>query len=151
MGPYRFLMPLTSRKAWCRSPSMYITVSTMCSSTLGPAMSPALQTSPHISRTSTMSIQVVLHDSSCLQTPLATALSGVILYMLHSERGDLSRAEMQRLKGSGPVFVTCPTRNTGTPWRFATCSRAVAHSLTCMRCDSPCTRVLCNCTLAPRH
>lgn len=41
VGPYLFLMPLTSRKAWWRSPSMYITVSTMCSNTLGPAMSPA--------------------------------------------------------------------------------------------------------------
>ena len=44
VGPYLFLMPLTSRKAWWRSPSIYMTVSTMCSSTLGPAMSPACAT-----------------------------------------------------------------------------------------------------------
>ena len=35
------------------------------------------------------------------------------------------------LPESIPVLVTWPTRKIGTPCRLATCSRAVAHSLTC--------------------
>ncbi len=49
-APKRFLMARTRRKLECVSPSKYSTVSTMCSSTRGPASAPSLVTWP----TSTM-------------------------------------------------------------------------------------------------
>jgi hypothetical protein len=44
--PKRFLTARRMRKAWPRSPSKYSTVSTICSSTRGPAMAPSLVTWP---------------------------------------------------------------------------------------------------------
>ncbi len=45
-APKRFLMARTSRKLLCVSPSKYSTVSTMCSSTRGPASEPSFVTWP---------------------------------------------------------------------------------------------------------
>jgi|GEM_PF-3711613 len=45
-APKRFLMARTKRKLLCVSPSKYSTVSTMCSSTRGPASAPSLVTWP---------------------------------------------------------------------------------------------------------
>ena len=45
-APKRFLIARTSRKLECVSPSKYNTVSTMCSSTRGPASEPSLVTWP---------------------------------------------------------------------------------------------------------
>ncbi len=45
-APKRFLMARTRRKLLCVSPSKYSTVSTMCSSTRGPASAPSLVTWP---------------------------------------------------------------------------------------------------------
>ena len=49
-APKRFLMARTRRKLLCVSPSKYSTVSTMCSSTRGPASVPSLVTWPTSTR-----------------------------------------------------------------------------------------------------
>ena len=41
VGPKRFLKPLRILSSWDESPSKYKTVSTICSSTLGPAIEPS--------------------------------------------------------------------------------------------------------------
>ncbi len=72
-APKRFLMARTSRKLLCVSPSKYSTVSTMCSSTRGPASAPSLVTWP----TSTMAVPLALaarvrcaaHSRTCATEP----------------------------------------------------------------------------------
>ena len=72
-APKRFLMARTSRKLECVSPSKYSTVSTMCSSTRGPASAPSLVTWP----TSTMLVPPALaarvrcaaHSRTCATEP----------------------------------------------------------------------------------
>ena len=72
-APKRFLMARTRRKLLCVSPSKYSTVSTMCSSTRGPAIAPSLVTWP----TSTVVQPVALatrvrwaaHSRTCATEP----------------------------------------------------------------------------------
>ena len=72
-APKRFLMARTRRKLECVSPSKYSTVSTMCSSTRGPASAPSFVTWP----TSTIDTPEVLatrvscaaHSRTCATEP----------------------------------------------------------------------------------
>ena len=72
-APKRFLMARTRRKLECVSPSKYSTVSTMCSSTRGPASAPSLVTWP----TSTTAVPLALakrvrcaaHSRTCATEP----------------------------------------------------------------------------------
>ncbi len=72
-APKRFLMARTSRKLLWVSPSKYSTVSTMCSSTRGPASAPSLVTWP----TSTIAVPLALaarvrwaaHSRTCATEP----------------------------------------------------------------------------------
>jgi hypothetical protein len=72
-APKRFLMARTRRKLLCVSPSKYSTVSTMCSSTRGPARAPSLVTWP----TSTMvqprvlatRVSCAAHSRTCATEP----------------------------------------------------------------------------------
>ena len=72
-APKRFLMARTRRKLECVSPSKYSTVSTMCSSTRGPASAPSLVTWP----TSTMReplalatrVRCAAHSRTCATEP----------------------------------------------------------------------------------
>ena len=72
-APNRFLIARTSRKLECVSPSKYSTVSTMCSSTRGPASAPSLVTWP----TSTMltpsslaaRVRWAAHSRTCATDP----------------------------------------------------------------------------------
>jgi hypothetical protein len=72
-APKRFLMARTRRKVECVSPSKYSTVSTMCSSTRGPASAPSFVTWP----TSTTAVPLVLakrvrcaaHSRTCATEP----------------------------------------------------------------------------------
>ena len=72
-APNRFLMARTNLKLLCVSPSKYNTVSTMCSSTRGPASAPSLVTWP----TSTMVMPLALaarvrcaaHSRTCATEP----------------------------------------------------------------------------------
>ena len=71
--------------------------------------------------------QVVMCGTSAMSRP--SSMPGQTIVSTVRQAGV---AVCQCLKEHRPVFVTCPTRNTGTRWRLATCSSAVAHSLTCM-------------------
>ena len=72
-APKRFLIARTRRKLLCVSPSKYSTVSTMCSSTRGPASAPSFVTWP----TSTMAVPLLLamrvscaaHSRTCATEP----------------------------------------------------------------------------------
>ena len=80
-APKRFLIARTRRKLECVSPSKYSTVSTMCSSTRGPASAPSLVTCP----TSTMAVPLLLavrvscaaHSRTCDTLPGAEVSASV--------------------------------------------------------------------------
>mmetsp|Transcript_6031 Transcript_6031/g.24077 ORF Transcript_6031/g.24077 Transcript_6031/m.24077 type:complete len:313 (-) Transcript_6031:3500-4438(-) len=72
-APKRFLMARTRRKLLCVSPSKYSTVSTMCSSTRGPASAPSLVTWPTstIAQPLALAVRVswAAHSRTCATEP----------------------------------------------------------------------------------
>jgi hypothetical protein len=72
-APKRFLMARTSRKLLCVSPSKYSTVSTMCSSTRGPASAPSLVTWPTSTTATPLALAVrvrcAAHSRTCATEP----------------------------------------------------------------------------------
>jgi hypothetical protein len=72
-APKRFLMARTRRKLLCVSPSKYSTVSTMCSSTRGPASAPSLVTWPTSTTVQPLAlatrVRCAAHSRTCATEP----------------------------------------------------------------------------------
>ena len=79
-APKRFLIARTRRKVECVSPSKYSTVSTMCSSTRGPASAPSLVTWP------------IEHEAHALLLGHARQLGGALAHLGHRARRRLQLA-----------------------------------------------------------
>jgi len=136
-APKRFLMARTRRKLLCVSPSKYSTVSTMCSSTRGPASAPSLVTWP----TSTVAMPRLLatrvswaaHSRTCATEPgalLSCSLHSVWIESTTQNCG-ASASTVARIFSSW-ISAATRTRVPASPSRRA-------RSATCAGLSSPVT------------
>ena len=144
VAPKRFFAARRMRYVMCRSPSKYSTQSTMCSSTLGPAMEPSLFTWP---MTNTVTpcpfascISAMVQSFTCPTPPAGESSSSLYSVWIEST---------MRMSGcsSATHSSTSPSRVSDNTNRFSlsTCSRS-ARSFSCRVDSSPDTySTLANC------
>ena len=135
VAPKRFLAARRMRYVMCRSPSKYSTQSTMCSSTLGPAMLPSLLTCP-ITNTVTpcpfaTCISAMVQSFTCPTPPAGESSSSLYSVWMEST---ISTSGCSSCTHSS----TSPSRVSDSTNRFSlsTCSRS-ARSFSCRVDSSP--------------
>ena len=110
--PNRFFTARSSRYEACRSPSKYRTVSTICSSTRGPATTPSFVTCP------TIKIAIFSRLASCISTLVAS-------------RTWLTLPAPELISSQYIVWMESMITTSGLYFRIVSCitSRFVSHSI----------------------